>query len=84
MGTSKKGIYSVDEEILATFPCSFTTSVLEYRTMAKDLSTYYKPYIALTWPTDRCIHPKYNHCATATGRLSSSSPNMQNVTNGEE
>ena len=53
-----------------------------HRTLAKDLNTYFTGYSDLTWPNG-LIHPEFNHCSTATGRLSSSSPNFQNVTSKE-
>lgn len=53
--------------------------VLKIRSLSKDVSTYYKGYIDLTWPTDSRIHPSFNHCATNTGRLSCSNPNLQQV-----
>ena len=55
--------------------------VLEFRKISKDLNTYYKGLADLRWPTDGCIHGQLNQCATDTGRLSSSKPNMQNMSN---
>jgi len=56
----------------------FIEHILNYRSLKKDLSTYILPYMDLTWSDSR-IHPQYNHTVTATGRLSSSNPNLQNV-----
>lgn len=53
--------------------------LLKYRKLDKDLNTYYLGLMELVWPNDSCIHGNLNHCSTATGRLSSSAPNMQNI-----
>lgn len=47
------------------------------RAITKNISTYFKPYI--DHAIHDTIHPVYNHCVTQTGRLSSSKPNMQNI-----
>lgn len=79
------GEYKVDEECLLKYESKsgLVASVLKHRKYSKILNTYLKPYIALTWH-DGCIHPKYNHTVTKTGRLSSSSPNLQNVNSQED
>lgn len=87
--TKTKGIYSVDEEVLlelksCTSGLSILDTILEYRSLDKELNTYYLPYVQLTWPHDGCIHGKINHTSTVTGRLSSTSPNLQNITNKED
>lgn len=60
----------------------FVELLLEYRELKKQISTYFDGYRALTWP-DGLIHGSLNHCSTATGRLSSSNPNLQNISNKE-
>jgi len=62
----------------------FLKNVLKWRELNKDLNTYYSKYLDLVWPTDNCIHAQLNHTATATGRLSSSNPNIQNLTSYHE
>ena len=51
--------------------------IIEIRKLNKSISTYFKPYI--DFEIDGKIHPNYNHNITQTGRLSSSKPNMQNI-----
>ena len=51
--------------------------LIELRELSKTINTYFKPYIEYT--IGGRIHPQYNHCITQTGRLSSSKPNMQNI-----
>ena len=59
----------------------FVVPLLRLREVSKDLNTYYKGLVSLTWLTDNCIHGSINHTTTATGRTSSSNPNLQNITN---
>ncbi len=54
-----------------------------YRKLYKDFNTYYAGIAKLVWPNDSCVHANFNHCATDTGRLSCSSPNLQNITSKE-
>ena len=52
--------------------------VLDLRALKKQGGTYYEGCLGLVWP-DGIIHHNLNHTATATGRLSSSNPNAQNM-----
>lgn len=90
--TKKPGIYSVDEEVLLDIKDRLGSvgvndileTILDYRSLDKELNTYYLPYVKLQWPHDGCIHGKINHTSTVTGRLSSTSPNLQNITNKDD
>lgn len=53
--------------------------ILEYRKFAKLKSTYTDALPELISPVDNRIHTTYNQTVTATGRLSSSNPNLQNI-----
>jgi DNA polymerase-1 len=53
--------------------------ILDYRELAKLKSTYVDPLPEMRSPRDRRIHTSYNQTVTATGRLSSSDPNLQNI-----
>lgn len=53
--------------------------VLQYRTLAKLLSTYVDKLSLLQDPVTGRIHTSFNQAVTATGRLSSSDPNLQNI-----
>jgi len=53
--------------------------ILEYRSHSKILSTYINALPGLAHPQTRRIHTSFNQTVTATGRLSSSDPNMQNI-----
>lgn len=55
-------------------------NILKLREFKKQISTYFKGYSELVFP-DGTIHGSLNHCLTNTGRLSSSSPNLQNISN---
>lgn len=56
----------------------FAESLLRYRTLAKLNSTYTHSLLALADPNDR-VHSSFNQTGAATGRLSSSEPNLQNI-----
>ena len=81
----KNGMWRVDVGVLTKIvagalwatPHDIAKQLLQYRTLIKDLTTYYRGYSKLLWPTDSCMHPSYSHCATDTGRLSCSKPNLQ-------
>ena len=53
--------------------------ILEHRAVQKLLSTYVDPLQALIHPTTGRIHTSFNQTVTATGRLSSTDPNLQNI-----
>ena len=73
--------YSTDEEYLQGFAHSFPIvgKVLEYRGVKKLLSTYVEALPELINPKSGHIHTSYNQAVTATGRLSSTNPNLQNI-----
>jgi DNA polymerase-1 len=53
--------------------------VLEFRTLKKLLSTYVEALPKMINPRTGMIHTSYNQTVTATGRLSSNNPNLQNI-----
>ncbi|MBI5379690.1 MAG: DNA polymerase I [Nitrospirae bacterium] len=73
--------YSTDVEVLATLARrhELPAEVLEYRTLQKLKSTYVDALPGLIDPRTGRIHTTFNQTATATGRLSSSDPNLQNI-----
>lgn len=79
--------YSTSEEYLSRARILYPTKpvlvdILTYREAKKILSTYIEPFkaqIAAHKDGRTTVHPKYNTCVTATGRLSSSNPNGQNL-----
>lgn len=77
---SKTGQYSTSEEVLVALKERHPVvgAILDYRALSKLISTYISAlpgYIA----ADGKIHTTYNQTVTATGRLSSSNPNLQNL-----
>jgi DNA polymerase I len=54
-------------------------AVVDYRTLAKLKSTYVDALPALVRPDTNRVHTDFNQAITATGRLSSSDPNLQNI-----
>ncbi|HEV8021294.1 MAG TPA: DNA polymerase I [Candidatus Lustribacter sp.] len=79
-GKNKTG-YATGVEVLAGLARSFpiAAKVLEYREVTKLKNTYIDVLPALIDPRDRRLHTVLNQTATATGRLSSVNPNLQNV-----
>jgi DNA polymerase-1 len=54
-------------------------TILEYRSLSKLLSTYVEALPRLVNPETGRVHASFNQAAAATGRLSSSNPNLQNI-----
>ncbi|MCK9156559.1 MAG: DNA polymerase I [Paludibacteraceae bacterium] len=78
---TKTGQYSTNEEVLESLRGKHPVvdKILEYRGIKKLLSTYIDSLPALINPRTGKIHTSYNQTVTATGRLSSSNPNLQNI-----
>ena len=78
---SSKGQYSTDETTLSELSDRhpIINEILEFRAVKKLLSTYIEPFPSYVSPIDGRIHTTFNQALTATGRLSSSSPNLQNI-----
>ena len=79
--TKKRTGYSTDVEVLTTLAAKheLPKMVLRHRTLAKLKSTYTDALLDLVHPETRRIHTSYNQTVAATGRLSSSDPNLQNI-----
>ena len=79
--TKKKTGYSTDVDVLTRLAeeHEIPALVLKYRTLSKLKSTYADALIDLVNPETGRIHTSYNQTVTATGRLSSSDPNLQNI-----
>lgn len=73
--------YSTDAEVLQTLAAEHPIAALivKYRELSKLRSTYAKALPKLINPLTGRIHTKLNQTVTATGRLSSSEPNLQNI-----
>ena len=86
--TAKTKKYSTDVSVLkklAAYPHKLPKLALRYRTLTKLKSTYLDALLKLVDPTTERIHTSYNQTVAATGRLSSSNPNLQNIPiRGEE
>ncbi|MDL2275744.1 DNA polymerase I [Desulfosarcina sp. OttesenSCG-928-G10] len=79
--TKKKTGYSTDVEVLTTLARdhALPALMLRHRSLAKLKSTYADALIDLIHPETGRIHTSFNQTVTATGRLSSSDPNLQNI-----
>jgi DNA polymerase-1 len=73
--------YPTDEDTLSTLVDKhpIINEILEYRGIRKLLSTYIEPLPSFVSPVTGKIHTTFNQSLTATGRLSSSKPNLQNI-----
>ncbi|MCM0717185.1 DNA polymerase I [Parabacteroides sp. W1-Q-101] len=78
---TKTGSYSTSEDILEKMRSKHPVvgKLLEYRGLKKLLSTYIDALPELISPETGKIHTSFNQTVTATGRLSSTNPNLQNI-----
>ena len=78
---TKTGQYVTSEEVLESLrnKHDIIGKILEYRGLKKLLSTYIDALPQLINPQTGHIHTSFNQTVTATGRLSSSNPNLQNI-----
>ena len=78
---TKTGQYVTSEEVLESLrnKHDIIGKILEYRGLKKLLSTYIDALPQLINPQTGRIHTSFNQTVTATGRLSSSNPNLQNI-----
>ena len=78
---TKTGQYATGEEVLQKLlhKHDIIPLILDYRSFTKLKSTYLDALPALVNPKDGLIHTSYNQAVTATGRLSSNNPNLQNI-----
>ena len=80
--TAKTKRYSTDVRVLRKLAASsykIPALVLRYRTLSKLKSTYLDALVKMVDPSTGRLHTSYNQTVTATGRLSSSNPNLQNI-----
>ena len=82
---TKKG-YATDVEILEKLKheSPIIEKILEYRKITKMNSTFVEAMLPFINPKTKRIHTKFHQTVTATGRISSSNPNMQNIPTREE
>lgn len=76
-----KNGYSTDSEVLEKLAPEhpIIDKILEYRVMSKLKATYVDGMIGLINPDTHRIHAKFNQTVTATGRISCTEPNLQNI-----
>ncbi len=80
--TAKTKNYSTDVKVLkklSSLPHKTPRLLLKYRTLSKLKSTYLDALVKIVNPSTGRIHTSFNQTVTATGRLSSSNPNLQNI-----
>jgi len=86
--TTKTKAYSTDVKVLkklSSLPYKIPKLLLRYRTLSKLKSTYLDALVKIANPSTGRIHTSFNQTVAATGRLSSSNPNLQNIPiKGEE
>ena len=79
--TKKRTAYSTDMSVLTQLAelHPLPAQLLEYRTLSKLMGTYVDSLPGLVNPDTGRVHTSFNQAVTATGRLSSSDPNLQNI-----
>ena len=80
-GRKTKTGFSTDADVLADLAIEhpIAAQIDEYRTLSKLKNTYVDTLPGLVNPATGRVHTSYNQAVTATGRLSSSDPNLQNI-----
>lgn len=83
---TKTGQYKTDEQTLESLKGKhpIVEQILEYRGLKKLMTTYIEALPQLVSEKTGRVHSSFNQAATATGRLSSSNPNLQNIPIREE
>lgn len=78
---TKTGQYSTSEDVLEKLipRHPIASKIIEYRSLKKLLTTYITALPAAINPATGRVHTNYNQTVTATGRISSSAPNLQNI-----
>lgn len=78
---TKTGQYSTSEDVLEKVAAKhpIVGKIIEFRALRKLLTTYLQALPACINPETGKVHTNYNQTVTATGRISSSSPNLQNI-----
>ncbi|MEM9830562.1 MAG: DNA polymerase I [Bacteroidota bacterium] len=78
---TKSGQYATGEAILSDLATEHDIArrILDYRELVKLKNTYIDALPKLISPRDNRVHTSYNQAVTATGRLSSTNPNLQNI-----
>ena len=77
----RKGNWPTDEKTLQELAdrSPIIDKILDYRGLRKLLGTYIEPFPSYVSQRDGRVHTTFNQALTATGRLSSSNPNLQNI-----
>ena len=78
------GQYSTSEAVLEKIDHPITALIIEYRGLTKLRSTYTEGLSKQANPETHRVHTSYHQALTATGRLSSTDPNLQNIPVREE
>jgi DNA polymerase-1 len=78
---TKTGQYATGEEILSklAYEHKIASDILDFRELQKLKSTYVDALPTLISKKDQRVHTSYNQAVAATGRLSSTNPNLQNI-----
>jgi DNA polymerase-1 len=78
---TKTGQYATDEQTLAALAADneIVRCLMEFRVATKLKSTYADALPTSIWPATGRVHTTYNQVVTATGRLNSQNPNLQNI-----
>jgi DNA polymerase I-like protein with 3'-5' exonuclease and polymerase domains len=78
LGTSESDLKKWRELSTSLRATEFINKLLEFRSLQKDLKTYYSSYLDSAGD-DGILQPQYNHCVTPTGRISCTKPNLMNL-----
>lgn len=82
--TTEKGNPSFTAEVLELMKSPLATMLKDYRDASKRATTYFKNFLFFSKGDDGALHANIRQAGTATGRLSYSEPNLQNLSKGAE
>lgn len=81
---NERGNSVIDKKVLKTMTTPIAKILADIRKYTAEISNFYSSYLFYADPLTHVVHTNYRQCGAATGRFSSSDPNLQNIKKDEE